>query len=472
MNWMRDDLIDPDVMHEEIEYLFSVLENAWSYAEWNRERIGLDLQVLRNGYLGRLRRPRTLIDYVDTLRLLAAELQDGHINVKPPPGCRTVGKAIPASFHFFGNQVYLHTVFRRDRWDPLPEPGDQVVSINGEPISSVLWQVATRTSASTRRHLRSRVAHSLVVPSDGMNDVSEATIVCEKPDGIRISSRVELGGEVEHVPRPIALEWVNKSVARVSLPSFVPAHWFPAEQNTQLLPGHDPRITQCIELIDRTFEEAVRAQTLILDLRGNGGGTDILGQHVAKHLLPDGFTYYHLVTRYSEIQARNQLMTMKQFAKSRPLPGMAPEHVEKLLALDVEAADLASFALPTSGWSRRHEHKPSFEEKVDPFPGTLILMIDGACFSAADNFVACIQDQRSDVLVLGSGTGGGSGAPIPAVLPHTNVTVSMCSMKVYRPTGGMIEGIGSEPEVVVTPTPRDLQVGRDPVVEAALAFSG
>src|SRR5690625_2344981 len=121
---------------------------------------------------------------------------------------------------------------------------------------------------------------------------------------------------------------------------------------------------------------------------------------------------------------------MKHFARTGHSAGVRPKYVEKLQDIDIENTDPESFGIPISGWSAGLTHKPPSQQGVEPFRGNVILLIDGTCFSAADNFVACIQDQHPDVLVLGSGTGGGTGAPTPVNLPQTKVQITFCTMKV------------------------------------------
>src|SRR5690625_52310 len=142
--------IGPDVMTEEIKYLITVLKNAWAYAEWNRERIGLDLDGLLERYLERVQKPLAYAAYFDTLRLLAAELQEGHVTIRPPSAA-----GIPVEGHlalelcFYGSRVYIRKVKNPEHWDPPPAPGDQIVSINGRPASSVVARATSRMPAST-----------------------------------------------------------------------------------------------------------------------------------------------------------------------------------------------------------------------------------------------------------------------------------------------------------------------------------
>jgi carboxyl-terminal processing protease len=156
----------------------------------------------------------------------------------------------------------------------------------------------------------------------------------------------------------------------------------------------------------------------VLDLRGNTGGTDVLGMEVASHLLPSARPYYLLSARDA-----------------------------------------------TGKWS------PPSPVQVLPKPPTymraLIVLIDHGTFSAADNLAAYLRDERSAIFV-GRPTGGGTGAPREVTLARSGAQVSFSTMRVFSPRGQMIEGAGTTPDITVQWTRSDYSLGRDPDLAAAL----
>ncbi len=201
----------------------------------------------------------------------------------------------------------------------------------------------------------------------------------------------------------------------------------PSVEARELAPGVGyARITT----VSRTTVAEFRAKVLefgtltglVLDLRGNTGGTDSLGIHFAKHLVEGEFRYFLLSSKRD---------------------GAWPE---------------------PSGLSYRTE------EGMSTYRGPLLALIDSGCFSTADNFLRCMDDLHPDFAAIGRPTAGGTGAPrVVARLEHSGAEVVLCTHRVFGPKGEPTEGRGTRPGVVVRWTRADVLAGRDPDLEAALA---
>jgi C-terminal processing protease CtpA/Prc len=190
--------------------------------------------------------------------------------------------------------------------------------------------------------------------------------------------------------------------------------------------------------ISEAFSKAMGASCLVLDLRGNSGGTDLLGSHVAMHLVPGEFTYFKLQTRFSP-----QLRTVPGFEDSAA----------------------------TNGWSSPVEWGPPRPPTVTAFPGFIVVLQDERCFSTTDNLLACLRDflPRDRARFVGRPSGGGTGAPRPVVtLPESGATLTLTVMKVYSPEGRLIEGRGTIPDRLVEWSWDDVVEGRDADLDAGL----
>ena len=53
-------------------------------------------------------------------------------------------------------------------------------------------------------------------------------------------------------------------------------------------------------------------------------------------------------------------------------------------------------------------------------------------------------------------------------LAHSGAVIMFCTMRVHGPAGELIEGRGTQPDVLVTPTRDDVLAGRDAELAAAL----
>ncbi|MFY9341534.1 MAG: S41 family peptidase [Planctomycetota bacterium] len=175
--------------------------------------------------------------------------------------------------------------------------------------------------------------------------------------------------------------------------------------------------------IHAAFAQVAGSKALLLDLRGNGGGTDLLGMAVASCLLPKDSVYYRLASR------------------------------------------------GWFGWSRLSPHRLRVAGDDPPrFAGQLLVLIDEGVFSTTDNLCRCLDDLHPDVTFVGRPTGGGTGAPRQCVtLTHSGALITFCTMRVAGPRGELIEGRGTVPDVPVPRTRDGVLAGRDVDLAAALA---
>lgn len=173
---------------------------------------------------------------------------------------------------------------------------------------------------------------------------------------------------------------------------------------------------------ERLFATAHKHETLILDLRDNGGGAvDVLDSMI-------GNVFDHDIT--------------------------VGEAIERTGSKPLRAA--------------------SRGEKA--FGGKLIVLVNSSSGSAAEIFARTVQLEKRGT-VLGDKTEGG--VRIPKIFPlrqeggniiFYGLEISIAQLRM--PDGGDLEGIGVTPDVTILPTPTDFAEGRDPVLAAAAKLAG
>ncbi|MCA8969105.1 MAG: hypothetical protein KDC95_04955 [Planctomycetes bacterium] len=181
--------------------------------------------------------------------------------------------------------------------------------------------------------------------------------------------------------------------------------------------ARDEVLAQDYESLRDVFEQIESKSKLVLDLRQNPGGTDLIAQALARHLLEPGFVYYSLSSKRDGL------------------------------------------------WVNPFEQRPRVGYSRPSFGGKLAVLIDARTFSTADNLACCLRDSHPDVRFVGQQTGSGSGAPRTFELPSTKARVTFCTMRVYAPGGKPVEGYGVRPDVEVLRTRdevlNDIDVGLD-----------
>jgi carboxyl-terminal processing protease len=172
--------------------------------------------------------------------------------------------------------------------------------------------------------------------------------------------------------------------------------------------------------VDGVMARARRAGTLILDLRGNAGGSEDGLVRLASHLF----------------DRRVTIATIRERRRTRVLESRPARH---------------------------------------PFRGALYVLIDSRSASAAEVLAYLVQLKGRGVVVGDRSAGEVMGARIHQLTSGTSaVTVyglSIADGDVLMPDGARLEGRGVLPDALVLPTAADLAAGRDPVLARALAMA-
>lgn len=179
---------------------------------------------------------------------------------------------------------------------------------------------------------------------------------------------------------------------------------------------------QELEEVPDILREMQDCRALVVDLRANGGGDELLAQPIAAWFVSGERTY------------------------------------SKSLLRDPKAPD---------GFAGPFERKIRGNDAADRFDGPVAVLIGPGVMSSAESF-ALMMKQGEQVVLVGAATRGSSGNPKPHKLAN-GVQVFVPSWKDLLPTGDLLEGKGVKPDVEVSAKARQFEAG-DPVLERALAL--
>ena len=164
------------------------------------------------------------------------------------------------------------------------------------------------------------------------------------------------------------------------------------------------------------------APGLIIDVRGNGGGSETLARWFAGCFIDEPKVYAQHVYRAAE--------------------------------------EVSGFSEPSNRVIKPNKTRPKYRGKVVVLTGPVVM-------SSCEAFLLMMK-QVPGCKLVGATSQGSSGNPKPYELGN-DVTVYLPSWKAMRPDGSCFEGEGIEPDIAVETTDEEL-LRRDAVVEAALEF--
>jgi len=276
--------------------------------------------------------------------------------------------------------------------------GAVIRAIDGQPSEAFVSEAARYVAASNDRLART---HVFSYPALFHEKVS-----LQLADGETVVVDRSVPGDATPPPPARVSEgrWLRgQEVAYIRVPSF----------------GNAVYETSAIDLV----RQYVKASTLVVDVRGNGGGT----------------TPQQLIVALMNRPWRTWQEVIPQPAASG------------------SQADRPTFTIRDG-----RLQSPA----ADAYAGRVFLLIDRFCGSACEDFVMPFKDTGRGVLV-GETTQGSSGNPYRADLGQ-GISVAIGAKRYRFPDGAQFEGVGIAPDVSVERRVADVAAGRDAVLERVL----
>ena len=392
----------------------------WSYAEDKREHFGVDLDQLAAQAEQALSAQPTRAEFEAILRRFVAGMKDGHAGVTVP-GVASGSRVWPFTVADTSDGIVVDWVAEGT---PDILPGQSVLAVDRQPVELVIHDELQQVFASTDGARRAKALSSM-----RQTDAASVRCILKRPAGTLLEIEIATL-PAESAPQPPARPPLESSHRRLEggvgylrVGSFVAPDaqaWAAATPD-----GRPALLAPLVAGYRQAFAELADTRALILDLRGNRGGTDLAAMEVARPLLPPDAVYFQL-------QAR----------------------------------------LDDGSWSTVSQHGLPPAPDVPRYEHPLVVLIDEGTFSAADNLAACLKDDLPSARFVGRPTGGGTGAPRMVELTRTGAQVAFCTQRVRGPAGAITEGRGVVPDVAVRWSRDDLLSGRDPDLAAALSLLG
>lgn len=387
---------------------------------------------------------------------VAAQIGDGHLRVAPPKVRKDSldegPTAIPFQTYYDNNKIFV-----RRNFSSLPDKdflGAQIVSINGHTIQDFIKEML------------------LIFPSDGSNLTHIYRRGLQTPRWLTRYYYMLYGYTESYEIQYISFN--DSAIKTTKLPGITfdnladirqkkyaaymdapPAEFNISTDNQYAILTINSFDKETIEKKKIDFEkflansfkniETNHINNLILDLRGNGGGTDEYGKILFSYFSNQPFDYYESLRMNKE--------SFNFFKYTNKPDAKAPEGMLK----DNQEGTFDNIQHPNVG-----KQKPMLPTYV----GNIYVLIDGGCFSTTCEFLSILH-QNTKAVFIGEEAGGGyygnSSGPAPEFkVPNTKVAIEIPLMNYAMAVKGYpYPDKGLIPDHIIIPSIKDKIENKD-----------
>ncbi len=210
-----------------------------------------------------------------------------------------------------------------------------------------------------------------------------------------------------------------------------------------------------------------KSKALIIDVRGNGGGSRAPLRKLASFLMkPADKPRVVNAAVYRLHPEHDAKMMASRFLYSEKWDGWNSEEREAIA--EFKKSFKPAISLPTDQYSDWHYMTLSHAVGDPTFDKPVVVLMDGKCFSATDIFLSALKGM-ANVTLIGTSSGGGSANSETVQLANTPLRVRLGTMVSFQADGKLFDTNGVAPNVVVEPVPEFFIGGADTQLEAAIA---
>ena len=340
----------------------------------------------------------------DRLDRMTGELRDSHTRVESPKRAQLIESSQSVSLGFGFRRLAEDLVVtsvnpESDAWWAGVRPGMALVTVNGEPADKAYAKLLAESRDSSSDHAKHLTAARRLLAGE---PDSKATLAFRRGDKSLITATLKRK-RFTNTPR----------VTHRRLPDG---------------PGYI-RLTAWAQNLEGAMIDAIRAQkdapSLVIDLRGNPGGSGLMVRNVAR-----------------------------QFFKGEVKAGRSLTRTGKPITLAFDLIEVIKLEQVLEG--------------TGLYEGPVTILLDRDSGSGSELFGAILQSQKRARVVGQVSCGcllaymGYASVPGGGKLAYSEVGFQL-------PDGKRIEGIGVIPDVAVPLVAEDLRTGRDRILETAVA---
>lgn len=363
-----------------------------------------------------IKRAKDDFDALRILQRMVASCGDGHTYIDVLSNKIETPGLCPYATVMFPDGLYISSVESRELSELGMKRGQKILSVNGEsPETWAERELKPYVCSSTPQWMINQMF-------DGYNFSrvrygTQISLKLENSDGNIVEIEYRVGGPTWdrslHINKNPDFKVIDDSIGLLTIPDF---------QNR--------RVT---EFFDSVFPAIQSTKSLIIDIRGNGGGNS---------------GYANQIIRYM---------------------------IDKPILDDIWTTRVYKPAFASWGYDEETYKSPQDTiqplSDITPYVNPIVLLTDRGTFSAAEDFTGVLKS-AGRVTQIGTATGGSTGNGVrPYLTSDKLIMANICSKHDVTPNGTEFVGIGLIPDIVVEETSASyFEDGRDDVIDMAIQF--
>jgi C-terminal processing protease CtpA/Prc len=461
----------PEQRVEDFNYLYDILKECFPYFQVKERQYGIDWLSRKDEFVERIRGAQSDEEFYVILEEILTLLQNGHTNIIAPgseytelsqlyrgpiPWSQVYNHdqvkqryaywesiipenktwVLPVSFRYIEGKYYAY----RNLINPERTPdefgvplGTQLLKVDGVDVEQYISSLVTQ-----RRLVYDTIRQKYKISHFAIRTRKDTTLTLRLPTGeektkvLKAYSYDPLGQSEYSLPEHLySTEILEEGrIAYLKIPSLSSSY-----------------VEKDREGLRAFFNEIKDYTTLIIDIRGNGGGST---NYWMQNILPP-LTQVPLSTKnYLLFRDADYL---KPFIKHKTF--LSYFGLKPLSQLSVAKDKSGYYFKDDQGIYLDIEYRISPQKPVG-FKGRILLLVDDYVYSSAEAF-AVFAKATGWATLIGTRTGGdGIGFdPVPVALPNSGLIVRFPADMGLNPDGSVNEEVATQPDIYVEPSYAD-----------------
>lgn len=379
------------------------------------DKLGFNFDSLCRASLPALAATASDDDFLKGMQALCATLKDGHTYIyaeNNPNDPDNWVRPFPMKTKRVGGRVFVTEVYSSFLKDRGVCTGCEVLEIDGEKVLDYgNRHIRPYLSSSTPQWLEYRPFDSFELTKDKGTKVSR--ILFRNPEGeeFTFESSRKLDWDLQAGAQAVSFRTLGDNIGLLTVSSF---------QDFDFNRGY----------FDKLYDEILKTDALIIDIRNNGGGNSSHADYLVSH--------------FSNRPIRQGTWSSPMYIAAHASWHYAPERYMQT----------------------PYPLRPAGNKQIYLKP--VVVLVNAATFSSAENFCVSFKSARRGK-IIGTPTGGSTGNPININLGF-GIGCCICTKHELDADGNEFVGVGIQPDILVEEDEALFLQNRDNVVEKAVEY--